>query len=360
MRHKPEADIRSFFVESNASLRDAMNCINKGSEGIVLVVGADQRLLGTITDGDVRRWLLAGTDLKSTVESLLRNKHDSMYPTPLTAHAETEDSILFHMMVEKDIRHIPLIDDEERVVDLALLHKMTLEYELPITAVVMAGGFGTRLHPLTLDVPKPMLPLGDKPIMHRIVDSMKDAGVRRICVTTHYKPEHIVNYFGNGDSFGVEINYVKEDEPLGTAGALGLLERRSEPLLVMNGDIVTEVDYRAMHEFHKQHKADLTVAVRKYEFLVPYGVIEHEGSMVTGITEKPLYEFFVNGGIYLVEPHVLDHLPASQRFDMTELIQKVLDTGGSVATFPILEYWLDVGQHTDYQKAQDDIKSGRV
>src|SRR6185436_7083304 len=171
-------------------------------------------------------------------------------------------------------------------------------------ALVMAGGFGNRLWPLTEEVPKPMLPVGDKPLLEWIVEQLKHAGIRQVNVATHYKGDVIAEHFKNGEAFGVDIRYVKEDQPLGTAGALSLLEVVDEPLLLMNGDILTRVDFRALLHFHREHKADLTMCVRQYEFNIPYGVIETDGVNVKGISEKPLVRQFVNAGIYLLNPHV--------------------------------------------------------
>jgi NDP-sugar pyrophosphorylase family protein len=178
-------------------------------------------------------------------------------------------------------------------------------------------------------------------------------------VTTHYKPEKIVEHFGDGHAFGIELNYVNEDWPLGTGGALGLMDAPQGPFLVINGDILTQVDFRAMLAYHQEHQADMTVAVRQYDLQVPYGVIEHEGPRVRCLTEKPLYKLFVNAGIYLIEPSVYSCIPNGQRFDMTDLIQSLLDAKRPVISFPIREYWLDIGQHADYEQAQADVQEGR-
>jgi NDP-sugar pyrophosphorylase family protein len=192
--------------------------------------------------------------------------------------------------------------------------------------------------------------------MERIVEQLQQAGVRRMVVATHYMPDKIVGHFGDGQDFGVKISYVTEDRPLGTAGALGLIDQQEETLLVINGDILTRVDFRAMLVFHQDNRADLTTAVRKYEMSVPYGVIENDGTFVRSLVEKPMVSLFVNAGIYLLEPAVHHYIPKDQRFDMTDLIQRLLDADRPVASFPIFEYWLDIGQHADYRQAQEDIE----
>jgi NDP-sugar pyrophosphorylase family protein len=207
--------------------------------------------------------------------------------------------------------------------------------------------------PLTKDLPKPMLPVGNKPLMEILVQQLRDAGIRRLNITVHHQPEKIIEHFGDGREFGVDITYATEDRPLGTAGALGMIEAPQETVLVVNGDILTGLDFRAMLAYHREQRADLTVAVQRYEVQVPYGVIECEGAFVRRLAEKPVLGFVVNAGIYLLEPSVHRLIPTGERYDMTELIQRLLDEGRPVAPFPIREYWLDIGQHADYERAQE-------
>ncbi|MEI7832416.1 MAG: sugar phosphate nucleotidyltransferase, partial [bacterium] len=234
------------------------------------------------------------------------------------------------------------------------------EQESPLQAIIMAGGFGTRLYPLTKDVPKPMLPFGDKPLLHRIVDQLAQVGIRRMSITTHYKSEVITDYFGNGDAFGVSLSYIDEDTPMGTAGSLSRMAPPSGPTLVMNSDILTDIDFQAMLSFHQEHHAEMTVAVRAFEIEVPYGVFECDGPVIKAITEKPSLHFFVNAGIYILEPEVYRLIPRGRRYDMTDLIHDLLQEDLLVISFPIREYWQDIGQHADYEKAQDDLLQGRV
>ena len=223
----------------------------------------------------------------------------------------------------------------------------------------MAGGYGSRLRPLTEDLPKPMLPVGNKPLLELIVEQLKQAGIRQVNVATHYKSEVIAEHFKNGEAFGVDIRYVKEDQPLGTAGALSLIEEVDEPLLVMNGDILTRVDFRALLSFHREHKADLTVCVRQYEFRVPYGVIDTDGVLVKGISEKPMVRQFINAGIYLLNPQVRRLIPNGRPYDIPDLIERLLKENGTVVCFPIREYWLDIGKVDQYDQAKADIAAGR-
>jgi len=352
--------LAKFLVAPQDSIRDAMVCIDRNAKGIALVADKERHLIGTITDGDIRRAILAGVDLGLPVQVLLDQRMATGQPRPLTAPVGTSDAELLRRMNERSVRHIPLVDKVGCVMDVALLSDLVKEFELPLTAVVMAGGYGTRLRPLTEDLPKPMLPVGGRPLMEHIVTQLRDAGIRRVSITTHYKPEAIIQHFGNGEKYGVEISYVNEDRPLGTAGALGLMPMPPGPLLVINGDILTQVDFGAMVAYHQEHRASMTVGVRQYGLQVPYGVIECEGPYVVQVTEKPQLRFFVNAGIYLLEPAVHRHIRADRRFDMTDLIQRLLDAQQSVVSFPIHEYWLDIGQHPDYVRAQEDVENGRI
>jgi len=263
---------------------------------------------------------------------------------------------LLHLMNESGVRQIPLLDENDRVVDVMLLSDLVKEFELPIRAVVMAGGLGTRLRPLTDTLPKPMLPIGSRPLLELIVERLKQSGIRRLNVATHYKGEVISEHFKDGQDFGVEITYVKEDQPLGTVGALSLLEDSEDPLLVINGDILTRVDFREMLNFHREHKAELTIAVRQYEFNVPYGVVESDGVFVKGISEKPTVRQFINAGIYLLNPSVRRLVPNQQQYDMPDLIHRILSEGRQVVCFPVREYWLDIGIEDHYMQAQSDME----
>jgi NDP-sugar pyrophosphorylase family protein len=224
----------------------------------------------------------------------------------------------------------------------------------------MAGGLGTRLRPLTDDTPKPMLPVGGRPLMEHIIGQLRESGIRRVNITTHYRHDKIAEHFGDGDGFGVEIEYVSEERPLGTAGALSLLAACAEPLLVVNGDILTRVDFRAMLGFHRRQEAAFTVGVRRFAVDVPYGIVETEGPEVREITEKPRFEFLVNAGIYLLEPEIVRLIPVDTRFEMNDLIGLAIAEGRRVVNFPIVEYWLDIGRPGDYAQAQADAENGRL
>ncbi len=350
--------VDELFISLSTSIRGALMQIDKGGMGIALIVDEQRHLLGTISDGDVRRAMLSSLNLDTPVAVLLERKKNGQYSKPITAKSGTVREELLSLMRKFTLREIPLLDQDDRVVDLIGMDDLVPTELLSLQAVIMAGGFGSRLRPLTEDMPKPMLPVGGRPLMEVLLEQLRDSGIRNVSVTTHFKPEKISNYFGDGKKFGVDLNYINEEHPLGTGGALGLLAKPSEPLLVINGDVLTQVDFRAMYAFHREYKADLTLAVRQYDFEVPYGVIESEGVFVKAIQEKPRFNFFVNAGIYLLQPDVYEYIPSGKRFNMTDLIQWLMDAGRVVVNFPVREYWLDIGQHADYAKAQKDVEDG--
>lgn len=353
-------NIEKNLVTPDTSIRNVVEIIDQTGVGIVLLVDNKKRLIGTITDGDVRRALIRNINLDASANELLKFRPVE-YSQPIVGSIRIERSKIIQLMKTRNLRHLPLLDDEGCVVELALLSELVEpKLSIPLTAVIMAGGYGTRLRPLTENVPKPMLSAGGRPLLEQIVNQLSGNGIKKLYITTHYKPEIITNHFGDGSKFGVEIKYLHENEPLGTAGGLGMIKKRNGPLLIINGDILTQLDYQTLFEFHKEHRADMTVGVRKYEVQVPYGVIDTNGLDITQLIEKPLLKYFVNAGIYLLESSALDYIPEHKRFDMTDLIEHLIKDKRSVISFPIREYWLDIGQHTDYEQAQKDLHNGSI
>ena len=346
-------NIKELCLTSQSTLRDVMSLIDRERLGIALIVDECGVLERTLTDGDVRRAILNGKGLNTPVSDLAQPATG-----PVTADPQTPVARQRELMREQDVRHLPLLKPDGTIDSLTVSDELD-DQPMPLQAVIMAGGFGTRLRPLTDNTPKPMLQVGGKPLIERTVENLERAGVRRINITTHYLPEKITGHFGNGDRFGVDISYVSEDEPLGTAGALRLMEEVEEPLLVINGDILTEIDYRSLTRFHRKHNAALSVAVRQYDVEVPYGVVEAEAGIVQRLQEKPRFDFLINAGIYLLEPFVRRYVPTDGRYDMTDLIEALLDDGKTVVGFPITEYWLDIGQHDDFVRAQNHAADHR-
>ncbi len=345
--------VENLCVSNDSSLREAAKIIEEGTKQIALVVNKERSLRGTLTDGDLRRAIIAGVSMDAPAAMVMQRSFIAGTPDMGT-------NKIFSLMQERLIRHVPIVDEQGFLVDLAWISDLINQDASELSAVVMAGGFGKRLLPLTETIPKPMLPVGDRPVMEHIVDNLRLAGIRDLKVTTHYMPEKIKGHFGDGRKFGVNIDYVSEDRPLGTAGALGLMPVPVRPTLVVNGDIMTQVNYRAMLAYHREHDADLTVGVRQYEVQIPYGVMVCEGASVRKLTEKPKHTFLVNAGMYLLDPVAHKYIPQNERYDMTDLIEALIEDGKNVVSFPIMEYWLDIGQHADYERANLDQEKRRL
>lgn len=349
------ADLTPYLVAADVSIRDAMACIDRNTKGVVLVVDDRRALVGTITDGDIRRALLAGVDFARPVSLLLEHKAAGGSGTPITAAPESTDAERLEIMSRHEVRHLPIVDGSGVVVHLTVLSDLVKEWHLPVRALVMAGGYGTRLGPLTAERPKSMLPIGDRPLLEHIVRQLKQAGIRRVNLATHYRAEVIERHFRDGKDFDVDIEYVNEDRPLGTAGALSLMAGSEQPLLVINGDIVTRVDFPAMVDFHRANRADMTVGVRAYDVQIPFGVVETDGVRVTSVSEKPMLRQFINAGIYLLNGDVCKLVPAGEPYFMVDLIARLLAENRRVISFPIREYWMDIGRPADYERAQIDL-----
>jgi len=358
MEQMEKQEFQELCITPAEVLRDTMRSMDASGRGIALVVSTEGVLLGTITDGDVRRAILDNLGLDSPVQLLLDRKKGTTASCPVTATIGTDAEELRQLMTTRRLRHIPIVDENGKVVDLVLLDDLVPGITLPVRALIMAGGFGKRLLPLTEDNPKPMLPVGGKPLLARTIEHLRHAGIRRISLATHYRSEKIREHFGDGESFGVELDYLYEQEPLGTGGALGLLPESRDRLLVMNGDVLTRVDFRAFLEYHESHGADATLAVREYGVKVAYGVVECDGPRVCALREKPELRFFVNAGIYVLEPSALEVIPRGEKFDMTDLIRWLMAADRVVASFPIIEYWMDIGQPADYEQALHDAALG--
>ncbi len=340
-------------VNAHTTIEETMGIINEAGLGIALVLNERQELLGTVTDGDIRRGLLGGIDLDEKVSRVMNED-----PISESEKASRED--LLEEMRSRSIQQLPLIDNQGKVSGLVLLRDLIEEGktpELKNPAVVLAGGLGTRLRPMTHETPKPLLEVGNKPILEIIVGRLVSSGFKNIYLSVCYEAEQIKDHFGDGNDHGAQISYIEEDDLTGTAGPLRLLENEIEDsFLVMNGDLLTKVDFANFLDFHQDNDFSLTIGATKYEFEIPYGVIQFDDTRgkVEEVDEKPAQDFFVNGGIYALEPDVLQHLPEQGEFDMTDLINKLLGKELPVGTFPIHEYWLDIGEKDDYEKANGD------
>jgi dTDP-glucose pyrophosphorylase/CBS domain-containing protein len=344
------------LVTVQDSIRTTMEVIDRFAKGIAVVVDDAGHLLATVTDGDVRRAVLAGVNLDHPVSRLQK----AGQPKPVFARTETSENALLALMAQHSIRQIPILDEAGRVCGLAVLHELLQQNELPVTGVIMAGGYGKRLMPLTEAVPKPMLPVNGRPLLEHTLAKLRQSGIRSVNVATHHLSQSIVDHFEDGSKFGLQLQYFEEIEPLGTAGGLASMASGTDPLLVINGDVLTSVDVRSMLDFHREHRASLTVGVRQYDIEVPFGVVETEGVQITRIQEKPILRHFINAGIYLLDRDVCRLVPVGRRFDMTDLIAAVIESGRTVICFPVREYWIDIGRIEQYHKAELDVAAGIV
>jgi dTDP-glucose pyrophosphorylase len=343
-------DFRPLMMAPSDTLHAAMVRMNEHETSIVLICGCDSRLLGLVVDGDIRRALLVNPDLGQPLESLMTRN-------PRTVTADT-DEIALRALAETAISPwMPMVDGKGRLCGLIDFLRLRMEhYSLPNAVVLMAGGKGTRLYPHTLDVPKPMIPIGGKPILETIIERLSGQGFQRFYISVNHFAEQIIGHFGNGHKRNIEITYLHEDKPLGTVGALRqLVDREQHPMVVMNGDVLTRLNLRALLDFHRAEKAAATMAVREYVHEVPFGVVDMAHHRLKALREKPVHRMFINAGIYSLSPQALTHIPADQRYDMTQLLDHLKDSSEGVACFPVSEYWMDVGRVDDLERARDEF-----
>lgn len=344
---------KNVAIKPKHTIRDALEIINREALRVALVVDDEQYLIGVVTDGDIRRGLLKNFSLEEPV-SLVMNTN------PMTARFGSSRDRMISLMEQRGILSLPLVDSLGKVVGLETLHSALHQPKYDNPVFLMAGGFGKRLRPLTDTCPKPMLKIGNKPILETVIRSFIKAGFVNFYISTHYMSEQIQTHFGDGSALGVKITYIHEDEPLGTGGALGLLPADMPddlPLIMMNGDVLTKVDFQHLLNFHLQNEADATMCVHEYDYQIPYGVINGEGNRITSMVEKPIQRFYVNAGIYVVSPEVIRSVPKNHRVDMPTLLEQHMKKREKVLMFPIHEYWLDIGRMEDFNRAQADILS---
>ena len=340
-------DWKPIAVASTANMKSVLEIIDKGGMQIALVIDDGCHLLGTVTDGDIRRALLRGENLDTPVEKIMNN-------TPVTGLVSEDEMLWQRSMQRHSLGHLPLLDANGCIVGLTRFQPPQ-EPRHDNAVVLMVGGLGTRLRPLTRSQPKPLLKVGSKPILETIIENFASHGFHRLYLCINYKGEMIRDYFADGSRWGVEITYVEEKERMGTAGALSLLpEKPDAPFFVMNGDLLTQVDFVRLLHFHQKQQAAATLCVREYTHQIPYGVVELDGHAVTGMQEKPSHRVHVNAGIYMLDPQALDLIPEKSHLDMPDLINQMLDKNMNVGSFPIHEYWIDIGQMQEFQQAHQD------
>ncbi len=337
---------RDALLAENATLREAIRSLDRSSQQIVLVIDSEEVLVGTITDGDIRRGMLRGVGMD---DALLTVVHRDPMVIPQGMDRQTA----LQLMRSNGLQQLPVVDDARRVVGLHLWNTVHAADARSNILVVMAGGRGTRLHPHTENCPKPMLPIGGKPMLEHIVERARAEGFRRFVFAVHYLAHMIEDHFGDGSRFDVAIDYLREEQPLGTGGALGLMTLRpDQPFVVTNGDVVSEVRYGEILDFHIRHGAAATMAVRPYEWQHPFGVVHTDGVDITGFEEKPTVRSRINAGIYALDPIALDAVAAGEHCDMPTLFARLQASSRRTIVYPTHEPWLDVGRPADLERAR--------
>lgn len=340
---------KNIVVHTKQTLFETMKIIDETSLQFAVVVDEDNHLLGTVTDGDIRRGILRGEGLEVPINLI-------MNPNPFSAKYGLKTNTYKQLMKSKNLKQLPIVNDQNQIVDILFIDHL----ETPTNknqVILMLGGLGKRLRPLTNDIPKPMLKVGNKPIVESIIEGFKQYGYTNFIFSVNYKKEVIQDYFQNGNIMGISIDYIEEKKRMGTAGALSLLENRpTEPFFVMNGDLLTQVNFDQLMQFHQEQNAVATMCVREYEYQVPYGVIETDGVELISIKEKPIHRSFVNAGIYVLSPEVFEYIPVDTFYDMPSLFEALINQGKKTSVFPIHEYWLDIGRVDDFNRANEQYK----
>ena len=315
---------------------------------IALILDNDNKLLGTLTDGDIRRGLLKGLDLNSPIDSII-------YKTPTIAKISDSKEDILKIALSKKLHQIPILDENNIILGIQEIEELIKPEKKDNKVVLMVGGLGTRLRPLTDNIPKPMLKVGNKPILETIIINFKKYGFVNIILCVSYKAEIIEEYFGDGSSFGVNIEYIHENKRMGTAGALSLIkDKLDKDFFVMNGDLLTNINFEYMLAYHMSNNSTATMGVREYDFQVPYGVVNLDNENIISIDEKPIQKFFVSGGVYILGKEVLNYIPDDKFYDMPSLFETLIKENKKSISFPIREYWLDIGRLEEYEKANNE------
>jgi len=342
---------KSVILTPEATIRDAMRTIDEAALRIALVCNEQQELLGTVTDGDIRRGLLAECDMHDPVTQVMNT-------SPVVIKLTDTRQQRIALMDKHDLLALPVTDDNNCLVGLETLHQVLQPKKRDNPVFIMAGGFGTRLRPLTDHCPKPMLRVGDKPMLEHLINQFIAFGFHDFYISTHYMPDQISDHFGDGSEWNVTVTYIHEDAPLGTGGALGLLPKNLPklPLIMMNGDVLTKVDFKRLLDCHELNQFDATMCVRELEHKISFGVVESEDDLITAMVEKPTYRYNINTGIYVLSPECVASVKPNIKIDLPTLLAQRMEQEEKVGIYTTYDYWLDIGQMADYQKAQQDIK----
>jgi len=340
---------KEILISPSTTIKKALEIIDTSSLQIVLVVDENSCLLGTVTDGDVRRGILKGVPFEDPVQHIMNAE-------PTVVSKDENRGNIFATMKIKSLNHMPIVDDKGRVIGLETLESLLQAKERDNWVLLMAGGLGTRLKPLTDNCPKPMLHVGDRPVLETILLNFIEYGFKQFFVSINFKAQMIEQYFGDGSKWGVNIKYIHEKEKLGTAGSLNLLPNPPElPLIVMNADLLTKVNFEHLLNFHNSHNSFATMCVREYDFQIPFGLVKIQNQKILSIDEKPVQRLFVNAGIYVLNPEVLNCIPQKVPLDMPQVFQEIITQGKECIAFPIREYWLDIGQMDDLERGGSEF-----
>ena len=343
-------DWEKTIIHKSSSIKEAIERIDNSGLQLAIVVGERKKLLGIVTDGDVRRGILRGLSLDESVQEIMNKKPKFLYE-----HDNWQNS--YEFFKRNKLNHVPILNKNGCVSGIKFLDELTHNNHKINWVVIMAGGIGSRLGPLTDNKPKPLLKIGNKPLLETILENFIEQGFHQFYISVNYKAEMIEAYFGNGSRWGVNIQYLREKEKMGTAGALTLItETLEEPLIVMNGDIVTKVIFQQLLDFHNAYSPRATMCVREYDFKVPFGVVKLNLQRIVGLDEKPIHSFFVNAGIYVIEPEELSLIPQNSFYDMTSFYNDLIQKNKKIVAFPIREYWMDIGHVEDYKKVNGEFK----
>lgn len=342
---------RKAIISETALIKDALLALDSSSMQVVLVVNTLGHLLGVVTDGDIRRGFLQNITMDAPVTSVMNKK-------PRTIEQGFNESSARALMKDADIHHLPVVNNEGELVDLLSLDFLLNVPTYENLVILMAGGLGSRLHPLTHECPKPLLKVAGKAIAELLLEEFVHCGFKNFYFCVNYMAEAVQAYFQDGSQWGSHIRYVIEEKRLGTAGALSLLPNKIlAPIIVANADIITRLNFSQALDFHLKSKAAVTVCVRSYQHTVPYGVIKMEGDRFVKIVEKPVQDYFVSAGIYIINPELIEKIPPNEYYDMPDFITSLSNDGFTIAVYPICEYWLDVGRMEDLEKAHHDSTS---
>jgi dTDP-glucose pyrophosphorylase len=339
------------ILYSHDTVRDALIKLNDLKKNTILIIAdAEEKLVGSLTDGDLRRGFIKGLTFDNPIT-------DYLQPDPLFVYEDELAKADLNSLRLKNFMVIPVVDRNKKI--LRILSLADIQSVVPADVFIMAGGRGQRLMPLTENTPKPMLCVGEKPILEHNIDRLVKYGIKNVYLSVNYLADQIKDYFKDGSDKGISIKYVHEDKPLGTLGSVKMVEElENEYVMVMNSDLLTDIDFNGFFQTFLRSGADMAVATTSYDVDVPYGVMEVDnGNFVNALKEKPRYTYYSNAGIYIIRKELLSLIPHNEFYNVTDLMESLIEEGKKLISFPILGYWLDIGKHKDYKKAQEDIKT---